>query len=172
MIPEWKPVPGFEGLYSVSSFGEVRSEARTVVYKSAFARSVACKLKDTSIRSGYKYVMLYKENVSYSFAVHRLVLLAFVGAPSDGMVAAHNDGSRTNNNIKNLRWATPKENMADRILHGTSNRGERHGMSKLTRESVMKIRSDNRSHSEIAAAFGIRSATVSRLKLKKDWAWL
>jgi len=50
--------------------------------------------------------------------VHRLVLLAFVGAPPKGMEACHYDGDPQNNNLSNLRWDTAKENWVDRKRHG------------------------------------------------------
>jgi hypothetical protein len=123
--------------------------------------------------SGYEYAALWKDGVKTRVGIHRLVLLAFVGnPPRPEMVAAHNDGDPRNNSLANLRWATAKENMADRLLHGTANRGERHGMAKLDRSAVLSIRSDLRTNAAIAKDYGIWPATVSRVKLRKDWGWM
>ncbi len=46
--------------------------------------------------------------------------------------AAHRCGNTLCVNPQHLRWATPKQNCADKVLHGTDNRGEKNNMSKLT----------------------------------------
>lgn len=51
--------------------------------------------------------------------VHRLVLIAFVGPPPDGMEVCHNDGDPTNNVLSNLRWDTRTGNMRDAVDHRT-----------------------------------------------------
>jgi hypothetical protein len=64
--------------------------------------------------------------------VHHLVLEAFVGPRPAGHEAAHGDGDKTNNALANLRWATPKENAADRYRHGTVLFGTRHPLGRKT----------------------------------------
>lgn len=50
-------------------------------------------------------------------AVHRLVAMAFHGAPSSaGLVVDHIDGNPSNNDAANLRWVTQGENMRNRGL--------------------------------------------------------
>lgn len=78
-------------------------------------------------------------------------------------------------NSRHLRWATQKENLADRIIHGTANRGEKHGFSKLTSEQVLRIRSllsEGASQKSVADLFGIGQTTVSHIHRKDSWAWL
>lgn len=48
-------------------------------------------------------------------------------------------------------------------------RGERHGMSKLTADDVVAIRSDARSGRAIAKAYGISRVTVRDVKKRKTW---
>ena len=72
----------------------------------------------------------------------RLVCEAQHGSsPSNDHEAAHScgNGHLACINGKHLRWATPKENAADRILHGTVNSGERNGKSKLTAAQVKEV---------------------------------
>lgn len=77
-------------------------------------------------------------------------------------------------NPKHLRWATPTENQGERVDHGTSNRGERQGRSKLTRADVLEIRKliNKESQTKIAARFGISQTTVNNIKSGKRWGWL
>jgi hypothetical protein len=78
-------------------------------------------------------------------------------------------------NRKHLRWATQKENLADRIGHGTANRGERHGNARLSREKVKQIRARLARvefQSDIAKSLGIGQTTVSHIHRGSSWGWL
>lgn len=76
-------------------------------------------------------------------------------------------------NGSHLRWATPKENNADKLIHGTHNRGDRNGTAKLTDADVLAIRSiTGISQEEIARRYGISQVHVSRIKSRDIWAWL
>jgi hypothetical protein len=75
----------------------------------------------------------------------------------------------------NLAWKTPAQNQADRIAHGTSNRGVRHGRAKLTEADVIEIRrmaAAGTLQAEIMTRFGIAQTTVSQIVTRKIWAWL
>jgi HNH endonuclease len=74
--------------------------------------------------SGYWQCHLGPKGNRPIYSVHKLVLRAFVGEPpSNEYWVAHNDGNKDNNRIGNLRWSTPKENQADKHLHGTAYMG-------------------------------------------------
>jgi hypothetical protein len=107
-------------------------------------------------KSGHLSVMLYNGGRRQRMHVHRMVALAFIGRqPSELHEVAHNDGRPANNCATNLRWATRADNHADKIAHGTHNRGERHPLSKLSDEQVRAIRSSDMSNKCIACSFGI-----------------
>jgi hypothetical protein len=95
---------------------------------------------------------------------------AFVGIRPQGMECCHNDGNPQNNHWSNLRWDTPKNNHADKVKHGTTNRGEQCGTAKLTLEQVRAIRQDTRLQRIIAAEYGVKDNTISRIKSFKRWA--
>lgn len=97
----WKDVVGYEGLYEVSNLGKVRSVSRgnrkgrvRVLYQSG----------------RYLDVVLSKEGKHKTHDVHRLVAMAFIPNPNNKAQIDHIDGNSINNNVTNLRWATPKEN--------------------------------------------------------------
>ena len=73
---------------------------------------------------------------------------------------------------RHLRWATKEGNQADRLIHDTHIRGERHANAKLTEAKVLEIRASTMSHRELAKEYGVTRLTVSRVKLRKTWAWL
>lgn len=108
---------------------------------------------------------------------HRFACEARNGPPpSKDAEAAHSCGNGHLGCVNqiHLRWATTAENHADKIDHGTTNRGERHGNSKLTTEDVLKIRSlsSKISRRDLALMFGINTGTVNDIIRRKSWCWL
>lgn len=101
--------------------------------------------------------------------VHRLVLEAFVGPCPSGMEACHApDNNPANCRLDNLRWDTHKHNEADKIAAGTSNDGERCGVSRLTEDAAVGLiiaRQSGLGIRELRARFGI-SDTCTRNLLK------
>jgi transposase-like protein len=79
--------------------------------------------------SGYRYARLSRNQRAY---VHHLVLAALLRPRPAGYQAAHGDGNKLNNTAANLRWATPKENNADKLRHGTALLGTKNPMGRKT----------------------------------------
>lgn len=156
----WKWVPGYEGLYEVSSVGRIRSA------KKILAQMKVTKKRGPSIR-------LYKERTKKYFLVSRLVLMAFFGMPpTPKHHAAHNNGDRLDNRPENLRWATAKENESDKIVHGTYQFGEKNPSAKLTNQNVLEIyRLKNIERAvSIARRYGVAPSVVSKIFSGDRWA--
>lgn len=164
-MTSWRPCPGFPD-YVVSEDGFVRR------IRTARGSSAGRVLRGEVMRIGYRQFSLFHgDGKRHHRLAHRLVCEAWHGPPPTAQhQAAHGDGDRLNNHFTNLRWATPTENQADKVAHGTHNRGERHGMAKLAPAQVVAIRADRRPQYVIAAAFGIGAATVSQIKGRQRWA--
>lgn len=119
MEEEWKDVPGYEGLYQVSSLGNVKSLDTYLIDKNGkkyLKRGRALKLtKWIYKRSCPKHpgftVMLYRNKAPKRFTVHRLVAITFIPNPENKPQVNHKDGDRTNNRVDNLEWVTQSENM-------------------------------------------------------------
>lgn len=172
----WKEIPGYEGLYLVSNFGRLETLGRVVVDKvkgTTRTRAFKRKFLKPSPSSGYMLIWLHKDKISKKFAVHRLVLEAFVGPAPEGMEGCHNDGNWKNNHLENLRWGTHKSNHEDRIQHGTNNFGENNGAVKLEKEDVLKIRefweSKRYFQRELAEMFGVSQGQIMRIVTRKNW---
>lgn len=67
--------------------------------------------KKTYISNGYEVVQLKVEGKYKNFYIHRMVAQSFIDNPEDKPQVNHIDDNKTNNNICNLEWVTPKENM-------------------------------------------------------------
>lgn len=74
----WRPIPGWEGFYSVSSRGRVRSEDRYISYKDGRKpRLWRGKILAQSLDSdGYSCVGLHRSGKVQNGKVHRLVAIA------------------------------------------------------------------------------------------------
>ena len=75
-------------------------------------------------------------------------------------------------NPRHLRWATYAENQADRIIDGTSNRGERNGLAKLTAQAVLEIRASTDSADELAERYGVKRRTIHDVIQRRSWKHL
>jgi hypothetical protein len=132
--------------------------------------------KSRILWSGYLWVSLTIHGVPTSRSVHRVVLETFAGPPpSSRHQAAHNDGSRTNNSLSNLRWALPSENLADRWDHGTMTIGTENGRAVLDEAGARRIRALRQkrlSFADIASAVGVSKRQVMRVASGEHWGWL
>lgn len=107
----FKPIKGYEGLYSVSNFGNVKRETTKAKFGTGNYERAEHTLKQRKNNAGYCMVDLYKGNIRSQFLVHRLVALAFVPNPNNYPIVNHKDEIPTNNNSENLEWCTQKYNM-------------------------------------------------------------
>lgn len=116
----WTSIPGYDGFYEVSNFGNVRSLTRSVPY--GRHKGMVYKGRDIKqfVSGKYLSVKLSKAGVTKTTYVHELVLLAFEGPRpkiADRSEIRHLDGDKLNNALSNLKYGTVKENAADRKLH-------------------------------------------------------
>lgn len=115
---EWRPIPGYEGIYEASSMGRIRSAEGKTTHS---VRSGTRHWKQRVLRQKWRArptgkkdarVSLWKDKRESTQLVARLVCAAFYGnAP--GMTVNHKDGDPSNNAVENLEWAT----LQDNVLH-------------------------------------------------------
>ena len=161
---EWRSLPD-DPRYEVSEAGDLRLRATGRIRKPY----VGAK--------GYVYFNFYLGGGRGHTApqtAHSLVAAAFLGPrPSEAHEVAHGDGSPSNNHWRNLRWATKKENAADRRLHGRDTIGERHGMASLREAQVLEVftlAARGLSQRAIGRRLGIHQKHVHRILHRKNWA--
>ena len=163
-LPEiWKPVVGYEGLYSVSSLGRVRSE---------FAKYKGRIRRQQRSPSGYLVVGLSGSGKWKCARVHQLVAAAFIGPCPDGCAVNHNDGNKENNHADNLEYVTPSENQqhAKKLGLRTVRVGERNPMAKLTPEDIRKIKAlRHATLGELAKRFKVSKQTICDIRAGRTW---
>lgn len=115
----WKDIPGYEGIYQASTFGNIRTaEGKTTSNKRYATRrwkSRVLKGKGNNPKTGLR-VSLWKDGKPKDWLVARLVAITFLGNPPEGFTVNHKDGDRMNNCVDNLEWLS----LADNIRHGFS----------------------------------------------------
>ena len=172
MNERWKWIKGYEGLYSVSDKGRIKSfrgwngheyirrvkvispyTQRVNGEKTEYARAIV-KLRD-------------EEGNKKEFKVHRLVAEAFIPNPNGYAVVNHLDGNPINNNVNNLEWCTQKHNIRHAIETGS--RVSR--INTIDRETMVDFLNYGKTYDEIAEILGIAKGTVCnyirKFKIKK-----
>lgn len=138
----WADIPGYEGLYSVSTSGAVYS------YRSGK------NLRPGRMSSGHLSVSLGRRN---SRCVHELVLLTFIGPRPQGCECRHINGEPWDNRLNNLEWASRSKNTQDKKWHkGAST-------YVLTPKDVRHIRrmyAEGAPGPHIASQFGVCDTTI------------
>lgn len=119
MTENWKPIPGYEGLYDASNLGRVRSTPGRInsharcgkrIWKSRIMKpkcSVHARRHDGRLT-------LWKDGEHKDHLVARLVAAAWLGPPADGMTVNHINGDYMDNRPENLEWISNGDN----VRHG------------------------------------------------------
>ncbi|TBG78605.1 hypothetical protein ELG76_04115 [Rhizobium leguminosarum] len=110
-------------------------------------------------------------------AAHRYVCELVRGAsPTPEHEAAHSCGKGHEGCIspEHLSWKTRVENEADKLVHGTRPRGERHAKAKLTEADVREILAmkGKETQCKLAKRFSVSDAAISRIYAGQAWACL
>lgn len=93
----WKVIPNSQPLCQVSDHGRVHT-----------AKGI---LRGRLNGDGYRQVDIPYGKAGYqSFMVHRLVAMAFLPTPVEGMQVDHINNVRDDNRLVNLQWTTPSQN--------------------------------------------------------------
>ena len=169
-MQQWKPVPGYEGLYDISDQGRIRSWHKGGPNRDALRKTP--KILSSS-RGRYIQVNLRKDGTANILCVHRLVLEVFVGPAPPGMECCHNNGVKHDNRVENLRWDTRSANMLDAVEHDGHNCGEKYGRSKLMEEQVLEIRrlytAGDHTHRQLSTQFGTDRSNIGQIVRRVTW---
>jgi len=164
----WRPVPGYEGLYSVSDCGNVRIEVTRRNIRTG------THLRQTPDPDGYLIVTLTDTRTPRNCRVSLVVLAAFVGPRPPGQETNHKDGNRQNNRLENLEYITKPQNVKHSIeVLGSTRQGAKNPAAKLTEQRVLELREraaagDN--YRVLGEAFGVSSVMVGKIARGESWS--
>jgi len=124
---------------------------------------------------GYGYIG-NAEKKGTSLASRIMCILAHGNPPHKDSYACHSchKGNQGCVNPRHLYWGDNRSNQMDRVDNENSNRGSRHGCSKLSKADVLEIRANlsGKSVVEMAAERGLAVSTIYAILSRHTWAWL
>lgn len=153
----WRDVIGYEGLYQVSSFGNVLSIKRKKILK----------IRNTG--DGYFAIVLCKNGIMKNKNIHRLVAETFILNKNDKPCVNHIDNDTSNNNVSNLEWVTYKENRVHCINQNRHNIGIKNFHSKLTESDIIAIRKSTFSTKDLSIIYKVTTRTIRDIIIRDTW---
>lgn len=95
---KWKDIKNYQGLYKISSNGEVYSQRQKK------------QMSLINAGSGYVHITFIKDGKRKTKQIHRLVAEHFLEKPIGKNIVNHKDLNKKNNSITNLEWVSYSEN--------------------------------------------------------------
>ena len=135
----WRDIKGYEGLYKVSSKGDVHSVR------------LGKNLKHYIPKDGYHRLNLSIDGKRKQYQVHRLVALHFCEGYDQGLVVDHEDGNKDNNEYTNLKWVTQRDNVINQITRGTHNVSRAQQVAKVKNQKAIIVISPQGNESEYSS---------------------
>lgn len=164
MTEEWRTIPDFSPCYQVSNLGRVRRVAGVIFRSNGRPQSFRERvLRASPDEWGYPMVRVDGRTRK----VHVLVAAAFLGPrPFAGAVVRHLDGNPSNNNVENLAYGTPSEN----VLDGYDYRGYLKRNQKLTERAAAEIKfrlEQGERGRSLAREYGVSEQTICDIKNRR-----
>jgi len=167
----WKDIPGYEGKYQASTYGRIKSLERETLWKSRSGKPFLRKVPSRILKPGQYckcgHVSVILGRGTPGKPVHQLILLAFIGPPSNGMEVLHNNGNPKDNRLCNLRYGTRRENILDVFYQGKAWR-------KLCLDDVEAIRFGlftGITGAELSKMYDVSQNTIGKIKHRKEFGW-
>ena len=165
-----KSIKGYEGLYTISEKGTVKSLDRYNVDKNGKKKFYPGKelkpYKRDDNHTSYLFLTLSKEGKTKKFGLHQLMALNFVENPENKPHVNHIDNNGLNNTPSNLEWVTHSENMLHaqkqgRLFNAQSSGGKNIGIAEESKKETFAKYAEN-------IGSTINSLSVLGAEYKKD----
>ncbi len=115
MTEIWRDIKNWKGSYQISSFGRIKSLARTVPFRNGVTNIYEKIMRPSLSASGYLVTLFSKGGrnaLAFNQSVHRLVAVAFIPNPNRYSDVNHKNGIRHDNRMENLEWCNRRENVS------------------------------------------------------------
>jgi len=167
--PIWKDIDGFNGYYSVSDRGQVRSNSRVVIMKDGRTKTIKDRiLKTKVIKGGYLTVQLSLDGVAKNFPVHRLVATAFIPNPEGKPFINHIDFNPSNNLVENLELCSQKENIWHSYSNGRMIAPQNERLDESILSEIKDLIDKGLSQREIQKKLGVSRKTITKYFPQRD----
>lgn len=143
----WKDIKGFEGLYEVSDFGNIRNKKTKKIF-----------IPD--VTNSYAKVALSKNNTRIKKYVHRVVYESHIGPLVEGYQINHKDFNRLNNHVSNLEQVTVFENN----LHSRDR-----NFFKIDFKMAKEMRESNLNSRELSEFYDLNDRQIRRVLNNEAW---
>lgn len=170
---KWKDLPNYEGIYTVSNTGIIKSLDHYVKCHQGKRIQFGRIRKPQLSVKGYHQITIVKNGVKLSTGIHRLVAIAFIPNPNNYEQVNHKDGNKLNNHVSNLEWCSNRQNADHATINNLRkcNYGEKHHNTKLKNEDVFNIRkllSLGKTQTEIGKMYNVTSTAIYYIKHNKN----
>ena len=108
-MEEWRDVGGYEGLYQVSSLGQVK-RLYNAYHKAPEHTLKPGKMGGNGGVGNYLFVVLSKSSQHKNHYIHRLVAQVFIPNPDNLPEVDHINQNKLDNSVSNLRWCSKSLN--------------------------------------------------------------
>lgn len=155
---EVRPIPGYEGHYSVTDDGCIWSHAKA-------GRHGGRWLIPQTTSHGYLKVVLFVGKRGKGLFVHRAVALAWIPNPDGLPCINHRNGIKKDCCVGNLEWCTVAHNNVHAFATGLNVRSR-----MLTDDQIREIKAAKgiRSQRALALELGVSDTTVWRFQRGRD----
>lgn len=163
----WHDIKGYEGLYQVSTYGNVKSLKRIIKYRNHNYLKQENIMK-VFINRGYVQVRLCKKGKCVTKKVHRIVAETFISNPHNKPCVNHIDGDKSNNHVDNLEWCTYRENSMYYINNFSKDRYSNVKSKRIYQYDIdNKFMKEWKNAQEIYTTLGISKSSICLCCLNK-----
>lgn len=162
-IELWKDIPGYYGLYRVSTHGRIKSMERIIKYGSKDKIVRARYMKPSVDKDGYHFVQLSKDGIVKNQRVHRLVAECFIRCNKNGNIINHKDFNPQNNHYSNLEWCTHEYNMQYSARNGRKIAKNRKLSKQQADEIISVYKSGKYTMDEIGAMYNVSRPVIGSI---------
>lgn len=156
----WRDIKGYEGLYQISNFGNIKG----LKYQKI--------LTPKKRNDGYLNIQLYKNNKRKKFFIHRLVAETFLENPKKYPCVNHIDENKQNNNLINLEFCSIKYNNRYSLYKSNKRKRRKINQYDLNGNFIMQWKSIKEINRKLNLSYyGIFNCLSGRQNTSCNYIW-